>query len=329
MIEINPKDFIVLVVDDTSRNLQLVVEILDNEGYGTTFASNGKQAIERVKKGDIDLILLDLMMPEIGGIEVCQILKKDAEFAKIPIIFLTASNEKDNIIRAFESGAVDYVTKPFYSRELLARVRTHLELKTIYDHLEKANAELQRTASIDYLTGVPNRRTIFTFAQKEFDRSARYQRNFSVLVMDIDHFKYINDTFGHLTGDRVLIAVAQTIQDCLRKVDGFGHWIEGKSATVPTETPEDSFGRWGGEEFVAILPETPLEEGLIAAERIRHALTQLTIDADGRAIRITISVGVAGVRPGDAHIEEVIERADQALLLAKRQGRNRVIASEE
>jgi diguanylate cyclase (GGDEF)-like protein len=306
MIDFQAGDFLILVVDDTSRNLQLVIEILDNAGYATTFASNGKQAIERAKKAKPDLILLDLMMPEIGGLEVCRILKEDPELAGIPIIFLTASNEKDNIVRAFESGAVDYVTKPFYSRELLARVRTHLELKKTRDELEKAYKKLEELVATDYLTGVPNRRAVFTFAQKEFQRHTRYRRLFSVLVIDIDFFKKINDTFGHDAGDKTLIAVARSIRDCLRQVDGFG--------------------RWGGEEFVAILPETPLNEAIATAGRICQTLKELTIEAGEREIQITLSVGAACANEEDASIEDVIDRADRSLLAAKREGRDRVVA---
>ncbi|MEG3437983.1 diguanylate cyclase [Pannus brasiliensis CCIBt3594] len=303
----NPEDCLILVVDDASKNLQLVIEILDNEGYATTFASSGKQAIERVKKADPDLILLDLMMPEMGGIEVCQILKRDPRYREIPIIFLTANNDKENIVRAFDSGAVDYVTKPFYSNELLARVKTHLELKKTRDELKKAKSQLEESIVTDYLTGVPNRRAIFTFGQKEFQRVARYSRSFSVLVIDIDYFKKVNDTFGHAAGDETLISVARAIRDCLRNVDGFG--------------------RWGGEEFVAILPETTIENALCTAKRICQAIGGLKISIGDREISVTLSIGVAGYQKEDTHLETVIERADLALLAAKNQGRARVVAN--
>jgi diguanylate cyclase (GGDEF)-like protein len=304
MIKFRAEECLVLVVDDISKNLQLAVEILDSAGYATTFASSGKQAIERVKTADPDLILLDLMMPEMGGIEVCQRLKSDTLYAHIPIIFVTASNEKEDIINAFDSGAVDYVTKPFYSWELLARVKIHLELKKTQEELKNTNSKLEKLVRTDSLTGVNNRREILSFGDKEFKRCRRYRRYFSVLVIDIDHFKHINDTFGHAMGDKTLITVAWAIKNCLRQVDGFG--------------------RFGGEEFVAILPETNLEDATTTAQRICQVINKLNIELDQQKVQVTASIGVATFNPQDSNLEEVIKRADHAMFAAKNQGRNRV-----
>jgi diguanylate cyclase (GGDEF)-like protein len=304
MIEFYPEECLVLVVDDVSKNLQLAVEILDSAGYATTFASSGKQALERVKTANPDLILLDLMMPEMGGIEVCQRLKTDEVYAQIPIIFVTASNEKEDILKAFNCGAVDYVTKPFRSWELLARVKTHLELRKTQEELQKTNSKLKELVGTDPLTGVHNRREILSFGAKEFQRSCRYRRFFSVLVIDIDHFKNINDTFGHAMGDQTLITVAWAIKNCLRQVDGFG--------------------RFGGEEFVAILPETSLEDAHSTAQRICQVIKDLKIEVDCQKVTVTASIGVATFRSGETNLEEVIKRADHAMFTAKNQGRNRV-----
>lgn len=310
----NPEDCLILVVDDVSKNLQVIVEILERVGYETTFASSGQQALERVNAAKPDLILLDLMMPEMNGLEVCEKLKADSELADIPIIFLTASTEKEHLLQAFEKGAMDYITKPFYAPELLARVRTHLELRYARKELKKLLneqkefiQELERLATTDSLTGVFNRRHLFTLAEQELNRALRYNSSFSVLVLDIDCFKQINDTYGHAVGDHALSVIAKTILNCLRTVD--------------------FFGRFGGEEFVAFLPETDIDAALLAAERIRENVEKTAISTPGKQIFITISIGVAAYKLGDETVDAIVQRADQALYQAKHQGRNRVVAS--
>ncbi|KAB0242998.1 diguanylate cyclase [Microcystis aeruginosa EAWAG127a] len=304
MIKFRPEDSLVLVVDDVGKNLQLAVEILDSAGYITTYANGVKQAIERVKTANPDLIILELIMPDMEGLELCRRIKSDNLYAHIPIIFVTNSKEKEDIINAFNSGAVDYITKPFYSWELLARVKIHLELKKTQEELKNINSQLEKLVITDSLTGVNNRREILSLGEKEFQRCRRYYRYFSVLVIDIDHFKHINDTFGHILGDKTLITVAGAIKNCLRQVD--------------------SFGRFGGEEFVAILPETNLEDAATTAQRICQVINELNIEIDRQKVRVTASIGVATFSPKDNNLEAVIERADHALFAAKNQGRNRV-----
>ncbi|GBL10686.1 response regulator PleD [Microcystis aeruginosa Sj] len=304
MIKFRTEDCLVLVVDNVGKNLQLAVNILDSAGYATIYANGVKQAIERVKTANFDLILLELMMPEMGGIELCRKLKSDNFYAHIPIIFVTDSKKKEDILNAFNSGAVDYITKPFYSWELLARVKIHLEQKKTQEELKNINSQLEKLVITDSLTGVNNRREILALGEKEFQRCRRYHRYFSVLVIDIDHFKHINDTFGHILGDKTLITVAGAIKNCLRQVD--------------------SFGRFGGEEFVAILPETNLQDAATTAQRICQVINQLNIEIDRQKVRVTASIGVATFSPEDNNLEAVIERADHAMFAAKNQGRNRV-----
>ncbi|TRU37825.1 MAG: diguanylate cyclase [Microcystis aeruginosa Ma_MB_F_20061100_S20] len=304
MIKFCPEDCLVLVVDDVGKNLQLAVKILDSAGYITTYANGFKQAIERVETTNPDLILLDLIMPDMEVIEFCRRLKSDTLYAHIPIIFVTDSKEKEDIVNAFNSGAVDYINKPFYSWELLARVKIHLELKKTQEELKNINSQLEKLVITDSLTGVNNRREILDLGEKELQRCRRYHRYFSVLVIDIDHFKHINDTFGHLPGDKTLITVAGAIKNCLRQVD--------------------SFGRFGGEEFVAILPETNLEDAATTAQRICQVINKLNIEIDRQKVQVTASIGVATFSPEDNNLEAVIERADHAMFAAKNQGRNRV-----
>lgn len=309
-----PEEFLILVVDDVNQNLQVVGEILEKVGYGTTFATSGMQAIERIKTANPDLILLDLMMPGINGLEVCEKIKSNSEFVNIPIIFLTASQDENHLLEAFEKGAVDYVTKPFKTPELLARVRTHLELKYTRDQFKKLldeqailTEELEKLATTDPLTGVWNRRHLFALAEREITRVHRYNRPLSLLIIDIDHFKIINDTYGHAGGDEVLAILAKTVLNCLRKAD--------------------FFGRFGGEEFVAFLPETTLKTAVAAAERIRENLANIVISVDEQQIRITVSIGVASYQKEDLTIDALLQRADKALYQAKNQGRNQVVAA--
>ncbi|MDJ0659457.1 MAG: diguanylate cyclase [Crocosphaera sp.] len=332
----NPEDFLILVVDDIRKNLQLLIEILDTSGYGTTFALSGKQALERIEVTEPDLILLDLMMPEINGLEVCKRLKENPKTEQIPIIFLTAATETDFLVQAFELGAVDYVTKPFRTPELLARVKTHLDFKKTKDQLETAYQEMKRTkdqletayeemkriAATDELTGIPNRRSIFKLGKQEFERGQRYkdQYTFSVLMIDIDKFKSINDTYGHDVGDEAIKMMVKLTLNCIRKVDHIGR----------LETEEEALkknghlGRLGGEEFVVILPHTDLEGAKIAAQRVCEAMTQESLQVEDKTVNITVSVGVASYDPKDKKIDDILKRADTALFAAKENGRNRV-----
>jgi diguanylate cyclase (GGDEF)-like protein len=306
MTQFNHQDFLILVVDDTSKNLQLVIEILDEAGYSTTFAVNGKQALQRVSVTKPHLILLDVMMPEMNGIEVCRTLKSDENHKNIPIIFLTAVGEQSTLVQAFEEGAVDYITKPFKKYELLARVKTHLELKQFRDKLLDAYLRLEQLVLTDPLTGVPNRRYLLQVGEQEFSRTRRYQRPLSIMMIDIDYFRNINNDYGHDVGDKALKLVATTIKQCLRFID--------------------EFGRFGGEEFVVLLPETKIEDALFVAERIRQSVAQISMELKSIHRQITVSIGVADFINTDESLDQLLKRADQALFKAKDQGRNQIVA---
>jgi len=297
-----PENFLILIVDDISANLKVVGGILNNVGYTTTFATSGKQALLRISNSKPDLIMLDLMMPEMDGLEVCKTIKENPDYQEIPIIFITASHEEEHLVNAFELGAVDYLTKPFRKPELLARVKTHLRLKHTSDELKKALAELDRLARIDPLTGVLNRRSLFASAEQELSRASRYQTVFSVLLIDVDHFKRINDTYGHPIGDHALVALTSTISNHIRNID--------------------IFGRYGGEEFIIVLPQTDAVQALVIAERIRSLVSEISVATGTEALTMTISIGVAVYEVNDINIDRVFDRADQALYQAKAKGRN-------
>ncbi len=290
--------YTLLIVDDTKENLSILLELLGEE-YDVIPVTNGKEALDIVKEEKIDLILLDVMMPEMDGFEVCKILKEDTETKDIPIIFITAKTDEDSIEKAYEIGGSDYVTKPFRPRELKARVKRELEL-------QKLQKQLKIMATTDSLTGLYNRRHFSTLARHIFDISRRDKKNISILMIDIDKFKRINDTYGHQTGDYVIKHIA----DILKK----------------TKRESDIACRYGGEEFVILLPSTPIEGGCELARKIKEAVEREEFKTEqGSIVKVTVSIGVSQVFfDSEKNIEPALKRADEALYEAKEAGRNTV-----
>jgi len=308
-VAIKPSKSLILVVDDLPSNLQAIQGTLEPAGYDLTFACSGQQALERVAAVRPDLIVLDLMMPGMDGLTVCKKLSQNPEFINIPVIFLTASEDEENIEKAFALGAVDYITKPFRCSELLARIHTHLLLKYTIDELRKTKLELlqalheaERLARTDPLTGALNRRSWNEMAEQELQRAQRYRTPFAVLMLDCDRFKRINDEYGHAAGDRLLCKLVQAVDLETRAVD--------------------LLGRYGGEEFVVLLPEVGAQEAQQVAERLRQRVAAMSMTTARGAIRVTISLGVAVYQPGDRHLDTLLRRADEALYQAKHDGRN-------
>lgn len=304
MANYNPKNFLILAVDDNSINRILLEKLLKKEGYKMAILSSSEEVIPYLNKVTPDLILLDLMMPNMNGLELCESIKINPNLQEIPIIFITASDEKKDLLKAFDLGAVDYITKPFHNQELLARVKNHLELKFTRDELRKALIELEKLAKTDELTGISNRRHFIGLAQREFNLAKRQKRDFSLLILDIDYFKKVNDTYGHPIGDKVIQFVARKCVDCLRQ--------------------EDLCARWGGEEFIVFLSETTLKGAIMAADRIRMSIEKGTIEIEDHKINVTVSIGISVYNPDDANVNQTISRGDMALYRAKNNGRNRV-----
>ncbi|EXJ16787.1 GGDEF domain-containing response regulator [Imhoffiella purpurea] len=294
----------ILVVDDTAGNLDLLGRILGDAGYRVRRQPSGNLAITSALASPPDLILLDIKMPDLDGFEVCLRLKQNPSTRELPIIFISALQDASDKVRAFLSGGVDYITKPFQTEEVLARVATHLRLHALQRRLEMQNRELERLATTDPLTGILNRRSFSTYCQHYRARASRYGASFCLLILDIDRFKRINDAFGHEIGDRVLVALTERIRDTLREVD--------------------LFARWGGEEFIILSPDTPPERAGHLAERLRKSIEAATIDPIGT---VTASFGLAVNRVGE-ELEDLIRRADHALLAAKEAGRNQVRIAE-
>ncbi len=315
------KNLRILIVDDTSKNIQVVASTLKEDGYQMAFAQSGKTAIEKTLANKFDLILLDIMMPEMNGFEVCEQLKKNSRTKDIPVMFFTAKADIESIVRGFELGGVDYLTKPFNRKELLARVRTHLSLKHYREALElsnrklkKANAELleyqkelERAARTDSLTKLSNRRDMVEKIETEKIRADRNQKPFSIVLGDIDNFKLFNDEYGHDCGDFVLVSVAERMSVRIRK--------------------QDTAARWGGEEFLLLLPETDLEGGSFLAESLRAEIADSDYHYKNNSFKITMTFGVSSFSQAE-DIEQCIKMADNALYTGKRLGKNRVILSE-
>jgi diguanylate cyclase (GGDEF)-like protein len=316
----------VLIVDDDPAHVRHVREGLAPRGYLFKEAHDGAQALSAIREARPDLILMDVEMPGLGGVEVCRIIKANAGedgFGFIPVILMTARQAAGKV-EGLELGADDYLVKPFDMLELSARVKSMLRLKALQDalveknrELDKANKELARRreellalSRTDALTGLFNRRHLEERLAEEFARSRRYKSKLSLVMLDIDHFKRINDTFGHPFGDEVLKAVAQTARSRLREVD--------------------LIARYGGEELVALLPEAAPEDAFRVCERVREAIAALRLQhpgLDGKPVevRLTASLGVATVPSEDlTSAEALLRAADASLYLAKGGGRNRV-----
>lgn len=283
---------LVLIVDDNPQNIQYLGNLLTKNGYRLGVAQTGERALEFVKNQSPDIILLDIMMPGMDGYSVCDQLQLDHEHKSIPVIFITAKTDENSIEKAYDCGGRDYVTKPFKPKELLARVKTHLELKHVLNRLEYSSSH-------DQLTGLYNRSKLDACLEREIDRSNRYGCPLSVILMDIDHFKMVNDKLGHQAGDTVLQDVAATIKASVRSVD--------------------IIGRWGGEEFLIVCPETSLESAAVLAEKLREMMESW----DLKSVKPTGSFGVAELGRGEDD-NGLIRRADRALYAAKENGRNRV-----
>jgi diguanylate cyclase (GGDEF)-like protein len=308
----------IMIVDDNPTNMAVMVDYLTHQDFEVMVAEDGESALELLKYNRPELILLDVMMPRMDGFETCLLLKAGAATRDIPVIFMTSLTDTADKVKGFEVGAVDYITKPIQHEELLARVNTHIALRNLQRRLEEKNAQLEaeiaerkelqqtleRLAVTDSLTGTFNRRHFFDLAGQEIARSQRYKRPLSVIMFDIDHFKRVNDRYGHLVGDQILCSIAGRVQGELRI--------------------NDVLGRYGGEEFAILLPETCQPDAFHVAERLRESVADRPFQIDRGELRITISLGVTCVddRP-ELSVERLLDEADKALYRAKRGGRDR------
>lgn len=288
----------ILIVDDERININLLNALLRAD-YKIMVATNGEEALRAAATGKPDLILLDIVMPGMDGYEVCRQLKAAAATQTIPIIFITAMGNVENETRGFALGAVDYISKPFNSAVVKARVGVHMKLKRKGDLLEKL-------ASIDALTEIPNRRAFDQAREQEWARGLRTESPISFVMIDIDLFKQFNDNYGHGAGDECLVRVARSLNGCVQR-------------------PGDFVARYGGEEFAAILAGTDMEGAMRLAQRFHAAVAALQIPHAFSAAgpQISISVGIATAVPTAAVTLEVLaDAADRMLYAAKNAGRS-------
>jgi diguanylate cyclase (GGDEF)-like protein len=292
----------VLVVDDHPANIVMLSELLRGL-CDIRFATSGAQALEMLSRPPLpDLMLLDVTMPEMDGFEVCRRLKSDPATAGIAVIFVTVRSKPEDEALGLDLGAVDYITKPFIPAIIRTRVRTHLAL-------QRKIALLETLAFLDGLTEVPNRRNFDQTLARAWRQGRRDQEPLSLALIDIDHFKSVNDRYGHAAGDECLKTVAQRLSDDLRR-------------------PGDTLFRLGGEEFAVLMPATPLAAAAERCERLRAAVSEAPIPLPFTTdpATVTISIGCAAAIPdGRGKPDELVSQADELLYQAKQSGRNRVV----
>ena len=338
----------ILIIDDSEAIRAHVRDVLDGcqKHYQTLSAKDGLEGFKVMVSRPIDLVLCDVMMPSIDGFKLLQLKRTRPELQDVPVIMLTAADNVAQKVKALESGATDYLTKPFHDAELIARVGVHLDVRVLQRELRKKNRLLEELSNTDGLTKLTNRRHLMELAEIELIRAEEENYPLAVVLLDIDHFKQINDNHGHLTGDRTLCAVAEVLKTDLRE--------------------QDIAARYGGEEFVLLLPKTNCEGAAAVAERYRKRIEALTIREPGRSfslranartsspgagsnpskarsapvvplggltreavLQVTASFGVAAFPEQRADsIDELMQASDKALYRAKEQGRNRVCVAD-
>ncbi len=301
----------ILLVEDNKIEATATQRFLESSGYEVVWVEEGTQALKTAKTERIDCILLDLLLPDINGTEVCRWLKGNEDTRGIPIIMLTVKRSMEDKVSGLQLGADDYLPKPYDEIELNARIYASLRTKGLQDELRARNRELEQAlermevmAVTDPLTGLFNRRKFESVTENEYTRTRRYGSPLSCVMIDIDHFKSVNDEFGHRTGDHVLSEMAAIIRRNIREVD--------------------VAARWGGEEFVILLPETTLKSADFPARRILEQTAGGSL-AGLPVGRVTVSVGIACAPADeiDSH-ERLVDAADMAMYDAKKKGRNQI-----
>ena len=297
----------ILIADDDPMSCCLLESTLQDLKYDVITATNGKEALEIIKSKDSPQIaILDWMMPEMTGIEVCQEIRRLNKEPYTYVLLLTVKNDIDDIVKGMNAGADDYLVKPFFPQELSVRLNAGTRIIKLQEELIFAREELRHQATHDELTGILNRRSIIEKMRQELRRSKRSKQPIGLIIMDIDHFKRINDTYGHCAGDIVLKNISKSMKNLIR--------------------PYDAVGRYGGEEFLIVLPETDIDQTNNVALRMCNIIANTPIAIENRSINVTISLGLTAIYEyfDEDKIDMLIQTADQALYMAKENGRNRV-----
>ncbi|MGI6486765.1 MAG: diguanylate cyclase [Syntrophothermaceae bacterium] len=305
----------ILVIDDEPFNARILQDIFKQEKWQTDWALDGQSGIDQAISSLPHVILLDVVLPDMNGFEVCRILKAHNTTRDIPVLFLTAKTGKEDKLRAFEAGAVDFITKPFFVEEVRARVKTQIKLKLFSDELKEKNQQLailaeklQMLSLTDGLMLIWNRRAFEIEIDRVHQNSVRYRHPYCLLIADLDFFKGLNDYYGHQAGDRILHQMGRIFKQAVRSTD--------------------FVARYGGEEIVVILPETDCSGGIETARRIQQLVADEKIVHPYNPVHkyLTVSIGIAAFDPEtpDLSYYEVIRQADKALYQAKDAGRNTI-----
>lgn len=302
MSDIDPKSRRILVVDDDPSSLAIIGEALSWEGYQVRKAPNGEKGLQLLQEWNPDLVVLDVNMPKMNGVETLKDLRQRGKY--VSVMFISADSSTEAVVGGLDAGADDYIPKPFDPLELLARVRTQLRIKDLNDQLREANEKLKELVDIDDLTGLFNMRSLYQKLEFELDRGLRFRRPVCVVMMDMDFFKSVNDGHDHLFGSFVLSEVGEIIRKTIRTVD-IG-------------------ARYGGDEFLMVLSEISREGAEIFCERLRKRIEEYHFDSGRDQIRLTASLGFAitSAHDGKVTAQDLVRAADVALYEAKRSGRN-------
>jgi diguanylate cyclase (GGDEF)-like protein len=301
----------ILFVEDSETHGVVTKSALEKNGHAVTWVLDGMSAFRLAMTQPFDLILLDRILPDMDGSELCRWLKHNQDTRGIPIVMISARDTTTDKVQGLDSGADDYLTKPYEDVELNARVNAALRIKLLQDELRRKNDELrdmltqvETLSNADPLTGLLNRRRFDAILQPEFSKALRYKTPLSCMMIDVDHFKAVNDTHGHAIGDAVIKDVAGIIKWSIRDVD--------------------TACRWGGEEFIVLTPMTPQDKAELLAQRILKAVSEYAF-AGANSVKLTVSIGIADTAgPGIDSVNKLIQAADIALFRAKKNGRNRI-----
>ena len=302
----SPEKTTVLIVEDDPVQRKLLDGALSKSGYTVLESDKGEVAWQILQEEQIQLIVTDWLMPSLEGPELIRRIRSTSLYGYVYIILLTSKEATDDLVAGLDAGADDYLTKPYNPIELIARISVGERILELERRLKEAQAHLEEIALYDGLTGLMNRRAFYQAAEAELSRSSRMQQPLSMLFIDIDKFKQINDEHGHLVGDDVLKIVAANIKATLRSYD--------------------LIGRWGGDEFIAILPGTSSTNARRVAERILRKVSSVEVPTPGgQQVRVQLSLGVGAISPSQSlDMDSLVEKADHSLYAAKAEGGNRV-----
>ncbi len=301
----NVKSQKILIVDDDPQVSNLMTVILESCGYKVIVAESGGEALKRLSEIAPYLVLLDINMPGLSGLETLEIVRKKEDYT--PVVLVSGNSDTQDVIKGLEAGADDYIRKPFNPHELVARVKTQLRIKNLTDKLFWANKRLKELVQIDDLTGLYNMRSTYDRINLEISRNKRFGSGICVIMMDMDHFKRVNDDHDHLFGSFVLKEIGGIIKNSMRDVD-FG-------------------ARYGGDEFMIVLTSTGYEGAMKYAQRLRKAIQTYDFNDGERRMNLTMSIGLAVLNPNasiNLSAEKLVQWADKALYESKKTGRNKV-----